>query len=336
MKAVQIDGYGKISDVLVREVPVPVPAPGQVLVRVRAAAVNPLDLLDLSGAVKLIQDYAMPLTLGNEFVGTVEKPGDGVSGFAPGDLVYARLPIRSIGAFAEYVAVDEDALAPVPAGLGVEEAAVIPLAGLTAWQALTEELKAEPGQTVLVTGGSGGLGQLLVPIAKELGLKVIVTGNADSRERLIALGADRYFDYRTENYAEALRSSPVDHVIDTLGEAEFSRALSVLKPGGRLLGLRGAPNAEFARRFGMPPFKRALFALSGARLDRMARKQGKEYRFMFVRADGGQLRRVGDIVEQRKLHPVVDSHRFGLDEAREALEFVATGHPEGKVIIRLG
>lgn len=129
-----------------------------------------------------------------------------------------------------------------------------------------------------------------------------------------ALGADRYFDYRIENYAEALSDAPVDHVIDTLGETEFARELSVLKPGGRLLSLRGAPNAEFARRFGMPLFKRALFALAGAKLDRMARKQGKEYRFMFVRADGSQLRRVSKIVERRKLRPVIDSRYFALDD----------------------
>ena len=147
-----------------------------------------------------------------------------------------------------------------------------------------------------------------------------------------ALGADRYFDYRIENYAEALSDAPVDHVIDTLGETEFARELSVLKPGGRLLSLRGAPNAEFARRFGMPLFKRALFALAGAKLDRMTRKQGKEYRFMFVRADGSQLRRVSKIVERRKLRPVIDSRCFALDDA---LELVAAGHPEGKVVIRM-
>lgn len=277
----------------------------------------------------------MPLTLGNELVGIVEELGAGVSNFKIGDHVYSRLPIEAIGAFAEFVAVGESALAPAPAELAPEEAVAIPLTGLTAWQALTEELEAKPGQTVLVTGGSGSLGQLLVPIAKELGLTVIVTGNARSRERLTALGADRYFDYRAEDYVEALSGTPVDHVIDTLGETEFDRELSVLKRGGRLLSLRGTPNAEFARRFGMPLFKRALFALAGAKLDRMVRKQGKEYRFMFVRSDGSQLRRVSEIVERRKLRPVIDSRHFSLDDVRDALELVTTGHPEGKVVIRM-
>ena len=334
MKAAQIDRYGKIEDVVVRNVPRPRPAEGQVLVKVAAAAVNPLDLLNLTGAVKLVQDYPMPLTLGNELAGTVEELGASVSEFKRGDRVYARLPLAHIGAFAEYVAVDADALAPVPTGLDMGVAAAIPLTGLTAWQALTEELEAKPGERLLVTGGSGSLGQMVVPIAKELGLTVIVTGNEAARERTLALGADTYLDYRTQDFATVLANAPVDAVIDTLGDDAVPSEFSVLKRGGRLLSLRGTPNGKFAKRAGLPLVKRGLFKLAGSKLDKLASSQGKEYRFMFVRSSGEQLRRVSEIVERRALRPAVDAHEFGLDNIREALALVATGHPTGKVVVR--
>ncbi len=169
-----------------------------------AAAVNPLEILQLTGSVRLIQDYKMPLTLGNECSGIVEKVGNNVKDFRPGDRVYARLPIQKIGAFAEYVAVDHKALAKMPSGYDFVTAAAIPLAGLTAYQGLVEELEVEPGKSLLITGASGSFGQIAVPIAKSMGLHVIVTGNSRSREKLIKLGADQYIDYKEENYWEVL------------------------------------------------------------------------------------------------------------------------------------
>ena len=172
----------------------------EVLVKVKAAAVNPLELLILTGSVKLIQDYPMPLTLGNECAGVVEQVGSRVIGLKKGDKVYTRLPLAKIGAFAEYVVVDQNALAPIPQGYDFTTAAAIPLTGLTAWQGITEELEAKPGSTLLIPGGSGSFGQMAVPIAKALGLRVIVTGNSRARESILAAGAERYLDYQKENY----------------------------------------------------------------------------------------------------------------------------------------
>lgn len=332
MKAVQIDRYSKDIGPVVRDIPVPEPSDGEVLIRMEAAAVNPVDLLILTGSVRLIQGYRMPLTLGNECSGTVRSTGRGVSRFKPGDRVYARLPVDRIGAFAEYVAVDQDAVARMPEGYSFEQAAAIPLTGLTAWQGITEELEAEPSQTLLITGGSGSFGQIAVPIAKSLGLKVVVTGNSRSRDRFLSMGADRYIDYRQENYWEVL--DQVDHVIDTLGPDEFEHELSVLRPGGRLLSLRTGPNKEFARRNGISGFSRVLFSLAGSRYDRAARRQGKEYRFIFVRADGRQLEEITRVVEERGISPTVDSRTFTLEQAGEALELVRDGRIDGKVIIR--
>lgn len=333
MKAAQMQRYAKDFRLVVREVPDPVPGRTEVVIRVMAAAVNPVDLLIGTGSLRLIQGYRMPLTLGNECAGVVERMGSDVQGMKPGDHVYARLPKHAIGAFAELVAVDASAVARMPEDLGFAQAAAIPLTGLTAYQAITEELEARPGEVLLIPGGSGSFGQLAVPIARALGLRVIVTGNGRARERFLAMGVERYIDYREENYWEVL--DPVDHVIDTLGAAEIERELSMLRRGGRLVSLKAGPNRAFADRNGATGIKRALFSLAGRRIDAMARRQGKEYRFIFVRADGEQLRAVTSIMESAGVRPALDPHAFDLEQVNEALELVGKGPIEGKVVIRL-
>lgn len=177
----------------------------------------------------------------------------------------------------------------MPTGYDFMTAAAIPLTGLTSYQAIVEELEAKPAETLLITGASGSFGQMAVPIAKALGLRVLVTGNDRARERFLAMGVDQYIDYKKENYWDIL--SGIDHVIDTLGAAEFDHALSVLKTGGRLVSLRTGPNKAFAVRNHFSAGKRMLFTLAGAKYDTAARKQGKEYRFLFVHADGAQLKK---------------------------------------------
>ena len=200
----------------------------EVLVRVKAAAVNPVDILNLKGSVRLIQDYKMPLTMGNECSGVVEKIGSKVKRFHLGDKVYSRIPIKTLGAFAEFVSIKESALAHMAHGLDYDTAAAIPLTGLTAYEAMTEELKAKPGESLFIPGGSGSFGQMAVPI-----LSVVVSGNKWAKEAITALGAERYIVYTEENYEEVL--PPLDYVIDTLGEREFEKELSILRKGGRCL-----------------------------------------------------------------------------------------------------
>lgn len=333
MKAVQIQHYAKTIHTVLRDIPIPTISDSEVLVRVQAAAVNPVDLLILTGSIKLMQWYPMPLTLGNECAGVVEQVGRHVRGFQKGDRVYARLPTDKIGAFAEYVAVDETAIAAMPDGYDFTTAAAIPLTGLTAYQAITEELEAKPGQTLLIPGGSGSFGQMAVPIAKALGLQVIVTGNARAREQFVAMGVDQYIEYKQENYWEKL--SGLDGVIDTLGPAEFDHELAVLKKGGRMVSLRTGPNKAFAERKAFSGWKKLLFTLAGSRYDKAAQKQGKEYRFVFVRSDGEQLRKITEIVEQQQVKPAVDPRIFSLEQAEEALRLVANGPLHGKVVLRL-
>lgn len=333
MKAVQVDGYSKTINTVLREIPKPQISDSDVLIQVKAAAVNPVELLILTGGVKLIQDYRMPLTLGNECSGIVEQVGDKVEGFQKGDRVYTRLPINKIGAFAEYVSVDQKEIAKMPEGYDFNTAAAIPLTGLTAYQSIMEELEAKPRETILIPSGSGSFGQMAVPIAKALDLRVIVTGNARAREQFLAMGVDRYLDYKTENYWEVL--SDVDYVIDTLGPAEFEHELVVLKKGGRLVSLRTGPNKAFALRHQFGGLKKQMFALAGSKFDKAAQKQGKEYRFVFVRSDGAQLKKITEIVEKQQIKPAVDSRVFSLAQANEALQLVAKGQLNGKVMIQM-
>lgn len=333
MKAAQIKKYTREIKVSVNEIPISDPNANEMLVKVKAAAVNPLEILQITGSVKLIQDYRKPFTLGNECSGVVEKVGSGVRNFKVGDKVYMRLPLDKIGAFAEYVTVDYEAVAKMPHGYDFVTAAAIPLAGLTAYQGIVEELEAVSGKTLLITGASGSFGQIAVPVAMSMGLRVIVTGNTRSKEKFLKMGVAKYIDYKEENYWETL--SDIDYVIDTLGAGEFEHELSVLKKGGRLLSLRTGPNRMFAIRNGFSWFKRALFTMVGKKYDSAAGKQGKEYRFMFVRSDGEQLKRVTEIVKKYKIMPDVDSRIFSLSQINDALMIVAQGKMNGKIIVRM-
>lgn len=331
MKAAQITRYSKNIDVSINDIPVPEIGDSDILVKVKAAAVNPVDILNLTGAVRLIQDYNMPLTLGNECAGIVEKTGKSVTRFHVGDLVYSRLPISRLGAFAEYVAIPESAAAYMPQNLDFATAAAVPLTGLTAYQSIVEELNAKPGETIFIPGGSGSFGQIAVPIAKALGNKVIVSGNSRAKDDILSAGADRYIVYIEENYRDIL--SDVDYIIDTLGKKEYIHELSVLKENGILLSLRTSPNKLFAEKRGFPLVKRLLFTMAGKKYDKLAERQGKKYCFMFVRENGYQLEKITRIIEEKKIVPRIDPHRYDISRINDALKLVAEGHISGKVII---
>lgn len=332
MKAAILENYSKKGgDLVIREVPVPEMGRGDVLVNVRTAGVNPLDNMIIRGEVKLITPYKMPLVMGNEFAGIVEKTGADVTGFSVGDRVYGRMPLNRIGAFAEQVAVEASAIAKVPDYLSDEEAAAVPLTALTAMQAL-ELLQTKAGDRLFISGGTGSFGAMAIPIAKSKGLHVITSGNAAGRERVTALGADRFIDYKTEDYAQTLKD--VDCVIDTLGDRELPKEFGILKQGGQLVSLRGLPNGEFARRVGMPFIKRLLFKMAGMKYDRMAAKKGQHYHFIFVHEDGRGLQQVSDLFAEKHITASVDTI-FALDEVNQALKKVAAGGSNGKTVLKI-
>lgn len=332
MKAAVLTGYGKRGrDVELHELPTPEPDAGEVLVRVLTAGVNPLDNMIARGEVKMIVPYRFPLVMGNELVGVVEALGAGARRFKRGDRVYGRMPLAKIGAFSEYAAVAESALALVPDYLSDEEAACVPLTALTALQAL-ELMGAKAGDSLFISGGTGSLGAMAVPVAAGMGLVVATNGNGASEERMRALGATTFFDYRKQDYADALHE--VDYVLDTLGDRELPREFGVLKEGGTLVSLRGMPNGEFARRAGLPAWKRLVLSLVGGKYDRMAAKRGQSYRFVFVHEDGAGLARIPELMGGKRLESSVDGV-FNLDEVNAALAKVAGGGSKGKTVLKV-
>ena len=227
MRAAQIEQYNK-DNISVKLVDINMPLIGErdVLVRVSAAGVNPLDNMISRGDIKMIVPYKLPTVAGNEFVGVVEKVGVRASKFKVNDRVFARLPLDRIGAFAEYVAINEDALAKVPEYLSDVEAAAVPLTALTIMQAL-ELMKAEKGKTIFISGGTGSVGAMAIPIAKAKGLEVITNGSVENKDRVLELGASRFIDYKTEDYTKTL--SNIDYVLDTLGGNETEKQMQILK-----------------------------------------------------------------------------------------------------------
>ncbi|MDQ0222303.1 NADP-dependent oxidoreductase [Streptococcus moroccensis] len=332
MKAAQHTAYNKKAIALtLTDSDIPEISPNQVLVKVSAAGVNPLDNMISRGDVKMIVPYEMPQTAGNELVGQVEEVGSAVQGFVRGDRVFARLPLDAIGAFAEYVAVDSAALAHVPAYLTDVEAAAVPLTGLTIMQAL-DLMEAKAGQTLFISGGTGGVGGMAIPLAKAKGLRVITNGNGSHEERVLALGADQFIDYQTEDYSQVL--SEVDLVLDTLGGEETEKQMTILKKGGHLVSLRAMPNGAFAKRMKLPKWKQILFGLAGRSFDQMAKKYGVRYDFIFVESNGAQLQEVADILESLKLKPSIDSV-YPFEEVNAALDKVANGRSSGKTVLTM-
>ncbi|WP_329608922.1 NADP-dependent oxidoreductase [Lentilactobacillus sp. SPB1-3] len=318
MKAAQIKKYSKTINVQINNIDKPEPISNEVLIKVSYAAVNPLDIMNVHGSVRLMQNYSMPLTLGNEVSGVITEIGNEVNNFKIGDKVYARLPLDKIGGFAEYVAVRASEISNIPNNLTLKQAVAVPLTGLTAYQGLVEELQVKPHKTLFIPGGSGSFGQLAVPVAKSMGLQVIVSGNARMKDHILKLGADQYIDYRKDDYWDLLKD--IDYVIDTRGGSELDREMSIMKPGGRILSLIAGPNRQFAVSNNLAAWKTILFGVVGRKLDKIARKHQVEYRFIFVRSNGQQLEKITEIVEKNNIIPQIDSHEFSLDQIQSALE----------------
>ena len=332
MRAAQVEQYNK-NNISVKMVSLDIPVIGErdVLVRVSAAGVNPLDNMISRGEVKMIVPYKLPTVAGNEFVGVVEKVGANVSKFKVNDRVFARLPLDKIGAFAEYVAVNENAIAKVPNYLSDVEAAAVPLTALTIMQVL-ELMKAEKGKTIFISGGTGSVGAMAIPIAKAKGLEVITNGSAENKDRVLELGASRFIDYKTEDYSKSL--SNIDYVLDTLGGNETEKQMQILKKGGKMVSLRAMPNGAFAKRMRLPMWKQIILGFVGSKFDKLAGKYGISYDFIFVESNGKQLQEVADLFEKLKIKPSIDTV-YTLEEVNSALDKVANGRSNGKTVITM-
>lgn len=315
-----------------QEADVPEPTVGEhdVLVRVEAAGLNPLDEKIRAGEFKQILPYQLPLILGNDVAGTVIRVGAAVRGFRPGDEVYARPHQDRIGTFAERIAVAEGDLALKPASISMEEAGSLPLAALTAWQALVERGKVRPGQKVLIHAGAGGVGSIAIQLAAHLGASVATTASGSNADFVRALGADTVIDYRTQDFEQLLTG--YDLVLDSIGGKTLEKSLRVLKPGGKAIGITGPPDPAFAREAGLNPLMRLAVAGLSGKIRRQAKKLGVTCEFLFMRASGDQLRQITTLIDQGVVRPVVGKV-VGFDQTPQALQSLSQGGIRGKAVI---
>lgn len=332
MKAFLIDRYGKNETGHIDDVSTPALRDDDVLIRVHAASVNALDTKIRRGEFKVILPYRLPLILGNDLAGTVERVGAGVSQFKPGDEVYARPDDDRIGTFAEFIAVKAGSVAPKPRNLNMVEAASLPLVALTAWQTLVETAQLKPGQKVFIQAGSGGVGTVAIQLAKHLGAFVATTTSTANVAWVKELGADVVIDYKRQDFASELRD--YDVVLNSLGKDELERSLKILKPGGHLISISGPPTPAFATTCGLAwPLKQVMRLLSRG-IRRKAKQQGVTYAFVFMRADGAQLSAITSLVESGAIAPVID-RVFPFQDTQGALAYVESGRAKGKVVVEL-
>ena len=331
MKAFVVEHYGK-DGLRAADVPEPEVGDADVLVKVSAAGVNPLDKMVRNGEFKRLLKYQTPFVLGHDVAGVVTRVGAGVRDFQVGDEVYARPRDLRIGAFAEYIAIDQDDVARKPASLTLHQAAAVPLVSLAAWQALVDRAHTQPGQKVLVHAGSGGLGSTVIQLAKHLGATVATTASGENAELVRSLGADVVVDYTNEDFAVVL--SGYDVVLDSRGGENLEKSLTVLKPGGQAISVTGPPDPEFANQLGAPKYISVAMRLLSRKIRKQARKLGVSYSFLFMQANGRQLRELASLYDAGHLRPLIDK-TFPFDHTLDALAYVEQGRANGKVVITL-
>jgi len=332
VKAFIADRYGKKRALRLAEMPTPEPRDDEVLVQVHAAGVNLLDSKIRDGEFKLILPYRLPLILGHDVAGVVVKVGPRVLQFKPGDEVYARSDDFRIGTFAEFVPVKEASLALKPKGLTMAEAASIPLVALTAWQALVEKAKLKKGQKVFIQAGSGGVGTFAIQLAKHLGATVATTTSTANVALVKSLGADVVIDYKTQDFEKVLRD--YDVVLNSQDGKTLEKSLRVLRGGGKLISISGPPDPEFGKEIAAPAIVRLVVWLLSAGIRRKARSRDIGYAFLFMKANGAQLREITRLIEGGAIRPVIDKV-FPFESTNDAMAYVEAGRAKGKVVVKI-
>ena len=306
MKAIVIHEYGGPEVLKYEDIPRPEPKDDQVLIRVIAAGVNPVDGMIRSGMFK--GNRAFPIILGGDVAGVVEKVGSKVTKFKAGDPVFAYLSLNNRGGYAQYALVTEREAAPKPKSLTYVEAAAVPIVAMTAWQALVDTAKLSAGQTVLIHGGSGGVGSFAIQIAKARGAKVIATASTANQDFLKQLGADVEIDYTKQKFEDVAKD--VDVVLDSIGRDTLARSYGVVKKGGIIVSLVARPKESELEKHG----------IRGTALN--------------VEPNSQELAEIGKLIDDKKIKVIV-SQTFPLSEAMKAQEQVATGHTRGKIVLKV-
>jgi len=332
MKAFIIDKYKSKEGGRIGIMPEPKLQLDEVLVEVHAAGINLLDSKIRNGEFKLILPYKTPFVLGHDVAGVVTKVGARVQQFKVGDEVYARPADHRIGTFADYIAVKEADVALKPQKLSMEEAASIPLVGLTAWQALIEKGKLKKGQKVFIQAGSGGVGTFAIQLAKHLGATVATTTSAANTELVKSLGADAIIDYKKDDFEKALHG--YDLVLNSQDGKTLEKSLRVLKSGGKLISISGPPTPDFAKEIDAPGFVKFIMRLLSSGIRKKAKRLHIDYSFLFMKASGSQLKEITALIDSGAILPVVDKV-FPFESIKEAISYVESGRAKGKVVVKM-
>jgi NADPH:quinone reductase-like Zn-dependent oxidoreductase len=333
MLALQFTAYGGPEQTEVRELPIPSPDSNQVLVRVHAAALNPVDYKFRQGILRPIISPKLPVTLGNDFCGMVEAFGQGVADLQVGQRVLGCVGIDHVGTFAEYAVVPTDRLAAAPENLSDVQAAAVPLAGLTALQTLRDVLRVKPGQRVLISGGAGGVGTFAIQIAKILGVEVTTTASTKGRDLCLRLGADHVID---SHDADALaKLQDFDAALDLVGGATTAAMFGTLKKDATLVSIAAVPEPQTASEdlhagWGL----RLLFGAISLPLRARAKWHGVRYRYYFMRPKSTDLQWLAEQCREGKLVPVID-REFPFADYAAAFEHLEHGHAKGKVVLKM-
>lgn len=310
MKAIVIDEYGGADKLKEKDLERPEPESDEVLIKLHATAINPIDWKLRYGYLKEKISFDFPIVLGWDAAGVVEKVGKKVNSFNKGDRVFVRPETSNRGTYAEYTTAKEKLIAKIPDNISFKEAAAVPLAGLTAYQCLTDVGKLDSGEKVLVHAGAGGVGSLAIQIAKNLGAYVATTGSTKNVDFLKSLGADEIIDYTKADFFDLLND--YDLVVDTLGGEIQEQSFQVLKEGGRLVSLVKDPDQEKAKQFGV------------------------EAKFHWLEPNGKELEILAEMMENKTLDPVVGTtFPFSAAGLKEAHELSETHHARGKIIIEI-
>ncbi|HEX6923063.1 MAG TPA: NADP-dependent oxidoreductase [Bacillales bacterium] len=308
MKAVVIEQYGGANELKMTDMDRPKLKDNDVLIEIAATSINPVDWKIREGYLQGKINYEFPLILGLDAAGVIKEVGKNVKSFQVGDEVFTRPDILRNGTYAEYVAVNESLVAAKPNNLTFEEAASIPLVGLTSWQCLVDKARIGEGDRVLIHAGAGGVGNFAIQLAKAFGCWVATTGSSKNVEFLKDLGADQVINYETENFTEVLE--PVDVVFDTLGGEIQEQSYRVLKEGGHLVSIADVPDEQTAEKYGV-------------RVD-----------YVFMDPDGEQLSEIGEMLKREQIKPII-GQTMKLSDIQEAHKLSETGHTRGKIVLKV-
>ncbi|PKR85594.1 NADP-dependent oxidoreductase [Heyndrickxia camelliae] len=308
MKAIVIEQYGGKDQLKEMDVPIPEINDHQVLVEMKATSINPIDWKLREGYLKQMLPFEFPIILGWDAAGVIKKVGKNVKGFQVGDAIFSRPATTRYGTYAELTAIDEDLLAKKPENISYEEAASIPLAGLTAWQALFDFAQLQKGEKVLIHAGAGGVGSLAIQLAKQKGAYVATTASEKNHAFLKELGADEVIDYKTANFEEVLHD--YDVVFDTMGGEIQAKSYQVLKKGGRLVSIVNAPDQDQAAEYGV------------------------KASHVWLEPNGKQLEQLASLLQEGKLKAIV-GHVLPFSEQglKEAHALSESHHAKGKIVI---